>query len=128
MKKGIKNTGLSFIAVAILTIIAHSVIPHHHHLDSLFSHFNEISKISHNKSGGEDKTAHCHAFNEFAIDKAGQNINFNPDISALQSQVVEIPVPLSFYTNRDFTEINHKSQFVFLFKLLRGPPQNLSLA
>ena len=128
MKKGIRNTGLGFIAVAILTILLHSVIPHHHHLDSVYSHFSGNLKFTHHQSGGEDKATHCHAFNELAIDKTGLSINPTPEIIALQNSGIVIPKPSDCYIQMVITDIKRESQSIFLFKLLRGPPSTFSLA
>jgi len=128
MNKGIKNTGISFIAVAILTILFHSIIPHHHHTDSIFSHFDKNCNTSKHNSGGEDNATHCHAFNELAIDKISHNTNLNTEFYGQQNEETEIPVPLSLDSKTAVTNEKRESIFTFLFKRHRGPPLKILTA
>ncbi len=64
--------------MAGLIIMAHGVIPHHHHYDSIYSHtdyhpctashehqHDHETKKEHEKDAGQ----HCHAFNESKVDR-----------------------------------------------------------
>ena len=128
MNKGIKHTGTAFIAVAILTILFHSVIPHHHHTDTIYSHFDKNCNASNHNPEGEDNATHCHAFNELAIDKTSHSPAFNPDVYALQNVIVEIPEPLCIFRKTTFINDQRKSIYAFLFRLLRAPPENIQSA
>ncbi|NOX85857.1 MAG: hypothetical protein GXO86_07830 [Chlorobi bacterium] len=70
MKKCIhKITGLSFIGTAVLTILLHTVFPHHHHFDSIHYFFDK--NHADHKIDRENDVKHCHALNDLVDDKTG---------------------------------------------------------
>jgi len=117
-----------FFLFAVLLIVAHSVIPHHHHADSFFTHFRDYcpaSQTGHNIP--PDTPLHCHAFNDLNLFR-----ETNADISALigfEPQAILPDIIQQLY----FICINHWSpvlllddphiNLIFITKvLLRAPP------
>ncbi|HPE77400.1 MAG TPA: hypothetical protein P5210_13640 [Draconibacterium sp.] len=69
--KGI-HTGSFFNLIAGLIIFAHAVVPHHHHFDTIDSHPEHL-ECENTKPDKHDENpdSHCHAFNVFISEKAG---------------------------------------------------------
>jgi len=84
MQQRTKNITLLFIWLTGLMFFAHSIIPHHHHFDSIFDHQPTGQTDQHQ----EDNPLHCHAFNDLAVDKAVisfSNVSIADDFPAVVS-------------------------------------------
>ena len=76
MHKRRKKIKLSLVWLIGLMLFSHAVIPHHHHFDSVFEHSQETNH-------SDEKSQHCHAFNDlYAIDivVSFNNISINDNI------------------------------------------------
>ncbi len=123
VNNGRQNTGILFIGISVLIMFFHSVIPHHHHFDSLFTHFEKVHSPEKGCNGnGEDSPGHCHAFNELAVDKIVSSNGFAPELTAILDNEQEIIIPRNIDISGFQTEISVKAVTVFLFKPLRAPP------
>jgi hypothetical protein len=77
-------------------LFSHAVIPHHHHFDSVIEHSQETNH-------SDEKSQHCHAFNDLYITNAASSDNnvlvndnliliiFNTDLNLLVSYSNEKP-------------------------------------
>lgn len=62
------RTGL--IVLAGLVILLHSIIPHHHHLDSLSDHTpNDLNTTQSSCESSNEAVTHCHAFNNILSER-----------------------------------------------------------
>jgi hypothetical protein len=83
MSKILKNLPVLFLWIAGFIFIAHSFIPHDHHIPDTFSNQDEKCPASNNTSShSSDFPMHCHAFNDLAPEKSkpyqlSENIQFN---------------------------------------------------
>jgi len=108
----------------------HSVIPHHHHFDSIYSHQNDkLNQSIETSSNPDNENSHCHAFNDFTFD------DIVPNNSILVIKILDnlfSKITTGTYTN----EIQYKNEYIhfkecikiespILFNFsLRGPPIN----
>jgi hypothetical protein len=74
MNKFVKNISVSFLLIAGLAIIAHSIIPHDHHQAELSAIQGDTCPLSENTTGHKTGhhqgfPVHCHAFNDLASEK-----------------------------------------------------------
>ena len=85
MQQRTKKITLLFIWLTGLMFFAHSIIPHHHHFDSVFEHHQATGQAGQHS---EDNPVHCHAFNDLAVDKAVvsfSNVSIADDFAAVVS-------------------------------------------
>lgn len=127
MSKFLKNLPVLFLWIAGFIFIAHSFIPHDHHIPDAFSNQDEKCPASNNKSGHSSSfPIHCNAFNDLASEKSkpyhlSQNIRFSFftlitsfDRSDLELQVSCISITYLFKLVLD--------SYTLELSLLRAPP------
>jgi len=68
MHKRAKKIKLTLIWLISLMLFSHAVIPHHHHFDSVFEHSQESDHSN-------EKSQHCHAFNDLYNTNAAVSVN-----------------------------------------------------
>ena len=127
MNNMIKKAGLIFIGIASLVILGHAVLPHYHHFDFVYSHFDsENTRTSPRTNHSEDNQQACHAFNDLVINKI--IIDFDKTIEITPYHLFQ-----SFVIITPFLRIpGTTSSESILFKLtfiasypFRGPPANI---
>ncbi len=65
------HKGKFFVLIAGIIILAHTVIPHHHHFDSIESHWDSsCNKTSNSDTHEGNPETHCHAFNIVVVEKS----------------------------------------------------------
>ncbi len=70
-----KTISLFLLVIAGLTVIAHSIIPHDHHLADAYSGNGDSCPVSDNRPGHHPGLpVHCHAFNDLTSEKIVLNI------------------------------------------------------
>ncbi len=123
-----QHTGSFFTFLAGLIILAHSVVPHHHHF--------EITHVSKEESACEtpaqeqnpEKTdSHCHALNVLVSEKTSttslnqlsDHFNFFPAGSIVQ---IEIPPVIDITTTIVDNHAIFIKQLFFTAHTFRGPP------
>ncbi len=117
--------------LAGLIILAHAIVPHHHHFELTHSSEQEstIESSAQNKNT-ENPDSHCHAFN---ILVSGKTINssLNQSLSDYFSfYLAEIIVNIEILPVKNVTSpiLGHQAiflkQFFFTAFSLRGPPSN----
>jgi len=133
LRSKIRHTARLFPFIAGIIILAHTVVPHHHHFDFLFSHQNiEACEKADLGRTGEIPDSHCHAFNLLVVDK-------NHEHAEIQSLPVDLHADfflLRSSTNTIVEAINIPTTFLHIFTFkeqyyssclsLRGPPFLLS--
>ncbi len=66
-----KHRGKFFVLIAGIIIFAHAVIPHHHHFDSIESHWDSSANNTPSADSHEENPeTHCHAFNMVVVEKS----------------------------------------------------------
>ena len=123
-----KNIGLIFIGLAGLVIMAHGVVPHHHHYDSIYAHTDDNPcTAAHKHERKENKKQHCHAFNESKVDRVKHfKINFQT-VARFFEVIFVLPefsgTSKSSYFEYHFTN-NIYPYFLFIYTEfpLRAPP------
>lgn len=70
MMKILKSISVFSLWIAGLTLSAHLLLPHDHHIDDTTSNQNKNCPVSNNKSGFP---VHCHAFNDLTSEKSRPN-------------------------------------------------------
>jgi hypothetical protein len=127
MRKFIKNIPVFFLFVAVLAILAHTIIPHDHHpVDSVASQ-EDACPVSHDKTHEHSGfPVHCHACNVLTTEKTSmlvviRNIQSKYfvsdgiyDLTGLKLYIFEIRI-------FDFPTIPFKSDITDLSSL-RAPP------
>jgi len=118
-----------FTILAGIIIFAHTVIPHHHHFDSIEAHPENLEcETSNPDKHNENPEAHCHAFN-IIITNSGSDLTiqsspspkFNVDLFDIKTStdlaselyVVNYTHCLKFVPNKQIFLTNHS---------LRAPP------
>ena len=105
MSKVIKNIPVFFLWLAGLSVCAHLIIPHDHHLVESVTSQDESCPVSNNKPGHHTGfPIHCNAFNDLATEKAttfvlnkniqSDDLSFSsfPDALAVELQISIISV------------------------------------
>ena len=71
MRKAFKYIAVYFMWLAVVTMWAHMIIPHDHHISETFSDQEQNCPASHQHPGDKSEIpVHCHAFNDLASEKA----------------------------------------------------------
>lgn len=124
-----QHIGGLFAFLAGMIILAHAVVPHHHHFE--FTHLSEQESTCESpdqENGNEAPISHCHVFNILVSEKT-TNIsvkqslseNFNSYLAGSNANVEILPV-------KNVTETIFDHQFIFLKQFfftahsLRAPP------
>lgn len=126
-----QHIGRLFTFVAGLIILAHAVVPHHHHFELLHSAQEKSScENSAQKKNTENPDAHCHAFNILVSGKTTiSSINnslsdyfsfYLPGIIAN----IEIPPVKNLITTIFDHRVIFIKQFFITAQSLRAPPAN----
>jgi hypothetical protein len=91
-----QHIGRIFTFLAGLIILAHAVVPHHHHFDSIETHPENIDcENTRTDKHNENPDKHCHAFNLIISNKAND-------------LVVNTPAESNFYFDLFCVESNHE--------------------
>ena len=121
--------GRLFIFLAGLIILAHAVVPHHHHFELTHSSGQDSTcESSAQKKNNENTDSHCHAFNLLVSEKT-TNSSLNNSLSEYFSfylpgiiATIEIP-PVKYLITTFF---GHQAiflkQFFITAQSLRAPP------
>jgi len=125
-----KKNKIKMLLLILLGLIfsMHSFIPHHHHFDSLFGHLQNETK-EHSEEHHEDKTSHCHAFNESFVDDDSESVKvFSKEIKFFlyinDSDELEV-FNFSQSEPPDYKKIKRRIHYPAK-GYLRGPPSVLS--
>jgi hypothetical protein len=127
MRKAFKYISIYFMWLAVVTIWAHMIIPHDHHILETFSDQEQNCPASHHQSGDKSEfPVHCHAFNDLASEKARSfhiSRNITDGFAALiiipDNLISEPQIAASGIT--DF-QTHVLSSFLDKAALLRAPP------
>lgn len=124
-----QNIRWLFTFVAALMILAHAVVPHHHHFELSHSEEQEAScESSAQDKMPEDQGSHCHAFNLLVSNKT-TNSSLDQSLTEflnffLTGIIVRVEIP----PVKNITTIifGHHAiflkQFFFIAHTLRAPP------
>jgi hypothetical protein len=121
--------GRFFTYFAGLIILAHSIVPHHHHFESTNSPAQEPNcESSGQENSNEDPVSHCHAFN-ILVSKRITNSSLNQSFSEYFSFYLaggNVNIEASTVRNITAQTFGHQAvfikQFFFTARSLRGPP------
>jgi hypothetical protein len=127
MRKIIEFLTVVFLWVAGLSLSAHMLLPHDHHISDSYSHQNESCPVSDENSGHKPAfPAHCQAFNDLTSEKARLvNIAQNPtnDLVAIRTfPVMNTSVLQTFSERIVCLQIPVFDSHTYESALLRGPP------
>jgi len=120
-----------FTFLAGLIILAHAVVPHHHHFELTHSSGQESTcEIPAQEKNTETQDSHCHAFNILVSEKTSTtalNQSLTDHFEYLPAGIIlqiEVP-PVKNITATIFgNHANFIKQFFFTAHSLRGPPVN----
>ncbi|RCW38930.1 DUF6769 family protein [Marinilabilia salmonicolor] len=121
--------GMLFSFLAGLIILAHAVVPHHHHFGSINSPAQEATcENSGQENNTEDPVSYCHAFNILVSERI-TNSSLNQSFSEYFSfYLAGGNVNIEASTVRDITaqifgrQVVFIKQFFFTARSLRAPP------
>jgi hypothetical protein len=124
-----QHIGRIFTFLAGLIILAHAVVPHHHHFELTHSSVQESTcESAAQNNNTENPDSHCHAFNILA---SGKSTNSSLNNSLLEyicfylpGIIVQIEIPPVIDTNTTIFG-NHAifiKQFYYTAQSLRAPP------
>jgi len=126
-----QHIGGLFTFLAGLIILAHTVVPHHHHFE--LSHSSEQESTCESpdqEKNSENPDSHCHAFNVLIIEKTS-NLVLNQSCSDLFKYSligIKSDIKISPFRNVITTFVDQQAvfleEFFFSTHLLRGPPSN----
>jgi hypothetical protein len=127
MRKYFKYMSFFPLWLAVLTMSAHQVIPHDHHLADPFSRKDNNCNASHNRSGQKSGLPlHCHALNDLASEKSrpvqiSQNIQFRFITFSILTDSSAFKLHSSWISLIDSSKPIFNS-YALEFSLLRAPP------
>ena len=127
MSRVIKYVSVFFFWLAGLTLCAHMLIPHDHHVAEPNSTEDKNCPATDNNSGHKSGfPLHCHAFNDLAVEKVrlfniSQNIQFSFSVLSVLTDSDTPDLQDSWTTISDFQKPVPDS-FALEFTLLRAPP------
>lgn len=125
-----QHTGRLFAFLAGLIIMAHAVVPHHHHFEIVHSSEQESTcKVPDQEKIPENPETHCHALNILASERTTNSSSnkllseyFSFQISGINGSVEFPPVKKVTATIFGHQSIFLK-QFLSATQSLRGPPE-----
>ena len=127
IKKIFKYISVFFLWLAGLTLCAHLIIPHDHHISDASANQDENCPASNSESGHHSGfPIHCHAFNDLVSEKARTNhiltdIQYNLNAINWSSDETTFDLQVYFVKIIDLQKQPLDSYFLELF-LLRAPP------
>ena len=127
MRKYFKYMSFFPLWLAVLTMSAHQVIPHDHHLADPFSKKDNNCTASHKRSGQKSGLPlHCHALNDLASEKSrpvqiSQNIQFHFITFSVLTDSSAFKLHSSWISLIDSSKPIFNS-YALEFSLLRAPP------
>ncbi len=127
MSKILKNIPVLFLWLAGFIFMAHSIIPHDHHIPETFSNQDEKCPASNNKSNHSSRfPIHCHAFNDLTSEKSktfhlSQNIQFSFLALIVSLNQFGIELQISCKSIIDLQKPAFDS-YTLELSLLRAPP------
>ena len=129
MNLSAQHTGSLFTFLAGLIILAHAVVPHHHHFElTHLSQPESTSESSSQENNTENPDSHCHAFNLLVSEKT-PNSSLNQTLSDYFSFFLTgITADIEFLPVQNITSIFLDAKTIFLKQFfitahtLRGPP------
>ena len=121
-----KKISICFFVLIGLFFLAHEVIPHHHHYNSISFSVNPSTEDCQHESGESKKTDnHCRAFNNLVIDnyrdQLVQIVNQHPDFAVLHSEFILFSTESDEIVYRIFN-YRANNQYYYLSHHLRAPP------
>ena len=124
-----QHIGRIFIFLAGLIILAHAVVPHHHHFELTHSSVQESNcESSSQDNNTETPDSHCHAFNILASGKStisSLNISLSEHFSFYLAGII-VNIETSPVQNLITTffgyQSSFKKQFFITAQSLRAPP------
>lgn len=124
-----QHIGSLFNFFAGLIILAHAVVPHHHHFELTHSSVQESTcENPAQEKNNEDPVNHCHAFN-ILVSETITNTSLNQSLSELPDfYLAEINAHNEILPVKEGTTIyygfqaNFIQQILFTALLLRAPP------
>lgn len=127
MRKIFKYISVFSLWVAGLTLSAHFMLPHDHHLADSFSKQDNNCSASHNRSGQKSGLpVHCHAFNDLATEKSRpiqilQNIKLSLVTFSILNDTFALELQSTCLSPVDFSKPIPDSYYLD-FSQLRAPP------
>ena len=127
LRKIFKYMSVFSLWLAGLTLSAHLLIPHDHHITDSFSNQDNNCPASSNKSAhSKGFPIHCHAFNDLASEKlrtfqVSQNIQFGFITISILTDTSALKLQSSCISLIDFTK-SILDTFTLDLSLLRAPP------
>ena len=127
MKKIFKYMTVFSFWLAGLSLSAHMLLPHDHHISGSLSKQEENCPASDNRSGQKSGfPVHCLAFNDLASEKArpiqiSQNIQFSFITFSILTDTSTFNLQRSCTSLNDFSKPIFDS-YILEFSLLRAPP------
>ena len=124
-----QHTAKLFTVLAGLIILAHVVVPHHHHYD--LTHYPEQESTrakTGKKHSSENPDSHCHAFNLLISEKTSPstiNQSFLNNLNLYTAGIIdniELPPVKNITTIIPGPQANFLKQGLFSAHALRGPP------
>jgi hypothetical protein len=127
----LKKQFIALLFASVLMVnLGHNIIPHHHHIDSIFSH-----QGCHDHDGDNNafhagnSTTHCHAFNGIEYFPTPEKHNLNNSSKTISgiyfSRVIRpdlaIPFQKAYHESRGFLPV--RACVAGSASGLRGPPQ-----
>jgi hypothetical protein len=120
---------IAFLFASVLMAhLGHNIVPHHHHIDSIFSHQGCQDQDNGNAFHAGDPSGHCHAFNGIEYYPAPDKQDISKPFKAVKyiylSQVIELNKDIS---DQELFRPSRGSPPVFTYLLgsstgLRAPP------
>jgi hypothetical protein len=127
MNKFVKRVSVFFLWLAAISVTAHLLIPHDHHLIDTFVSQDENCPDSDPRSGHHSGLPiHCQAFNDFTSERARpllltENLQFSFDFFSILTDVSTSLIESSFFSLKDFPKLLFDTSFLRSTSL-RAPP------
>ena len=124
-----QHTGGLFTFLAGLIILAHAVVPHHHHFDSVETHpENQECENTRPDKHNENPDTHCHALNLIISEKANDLVVNSPVTSIFHFNLFSFDIEL--YIASKINDVIHppfvssltQKQIFLASRSLRAPP------
>lgn len=112
MKLKENHTAKFLILIAGIIIFAHTVVPHHHHFDTIEAHpDNSECKTSNSDRHGENPETHCHALNIIVSEKLSYAVVKSSLVTQLHFDLFNIETKLDIALN--INDVIHVIYFGF---------------
>ena len=125
-----QHIGRLFTFLAGLIILAHTVVPHHHHFELRSSEQESTCECTSQEKNKENPVSHCHVFNILAVGKTTNSFlnnssseNFSFILTGIIADIETFPVKNLITTLFDH-QVKFLNHFFFTSQSLRAPPVN----